>query len=215
MDPSRRTVWLALVVASAVVGTMLNAGLASGRTAAATSVTGLYMDGSGFPAGGGPVNVGPSATYTAAIALDPSVLNMSVTGGGVSLTFTFASAPGTTITTGTYTNAVRASFRGPGQNGLDVTSGSTGCSTVSGQFTVLELATDGTGAVTATAVDFEIHCESQQPAAFGSIRFQSTQGYRGIKIDPYPVPSRSRSGARSSGTRSRRRSQSPQRGPIR
>ena len=75
-----------------------------------------------------------------------------------------------------------------GQNGVDMTMGNTGCSTINGAFTVLELATDGSGAVTAAAVDFEIHCESQPPAVFGRLRFQSSQGYRGVKIDPWPYP---------------------------
>ena len=150
---------------------------------AVDAITGLYFDGSGFPAGGVPTNRGADAIWAASIGIDPSILTVTVDSFG----FTFASAPGSTLTSGTYTNAVRAAFRGAGQNGVDVMSGSTGCSTVNGSFTVIELTVVGS-AVTAAAIDFEIHCESQAPAIYGSLRFGSSEGYRGIEIDPFPYP---------------------------
>jgi len=162
-------------------------GLVAPRIAAAAGpVTGLYADGPGVS--GVPHNLGPSATWSASIGNDPSILNVSASSNGDSWSFEFASAPGTSITTGSYADAVRVSSRGAGENGVDLIRGNTGCSTLTGQFSVLELTLDGSGGVTAVAVDFEIHCESQPPAIFGSVRYQSSIGYRGIAIDPVPVP---------------------------
>jgi hypothetical protein len=177
--------WAMLVAAvTTAVGSL--ASPAAIPVVAAAPVTALYADGPGFPAYGAPINIGASATW--AVTVGQSVMNISVSAAPDFWEFSFASAPGATLTTGTYPNAVRTSFRGTGQNGVDVSRGSTGCSTDTGSFTVLELTTDGQGAVTAAAIDFEIHCESQAPALFGSIRYHSAQPYRGLAIDPSPYP---------------------------
>jgi len=180
-------------IAAASVALILTAaasltGLAARPVLGSGSITGLYFDGPGIPADGVPVNVGASAAWTASVGADPSVLYVNVSGANNSFGFQFASAPGSTLTTGSYVDAVRAAFRTAGQNGVDISFNNYGCSTLTGSFTVLELTKDGSGTVTAAAVDFEIHCESQAPAIFGSIRFQSSHGYRGIAINPVPYP---------------------------
>ncbi|HEY3072917.1 MAG TPA: choice-of-anchor D domain-containing protein [Candidatus Limnocylindrales bacterium] len=192
MSRNRGVRLVTLLIASIVilVGAASPAAAASKARVSTLSqpVNGLYADGPGWPGSGAPFNASASATYSASVSpQDPSVLQITVNASST-WSFVFASAPGTTLSTGNYTNAVRASFRGPGQNGVDLSVGSTGCSTFSGSFTVLELEKDGGGAISAAAVDYEIHCESQTPAVAGSVRFQSLIGYRAIAIDPFPVP---------------------------
>jgi hypothetical protein len=190
MARQRRTRLMTLIAILGTTATSFAGGVpgAVAVAAAASPVTGLYADGPGWPASSLPTNLGAAATWAVTVGADPSILVVNVSSNGDAWGFQFASAPGTSITTGSYTNAVRVAFRGPGQNGVEVSRNNYSCSTFTGSFSVLELTLDGSGMVTAAAVDYEIHCESQAPAVFGSIRYQSSVGYRAISIDPFPYP---------------------------
>jgi len=48
------------------------------------------------------------------------------------------------------------------------------CSTLTGRFTVLDLAIAQDGTVQRAALDYEVHCNDTDPAFFGSVRFNST-----------------------------------------
>jgi hypothetical protein len=86
---------------------------------------------------------------------------------------------GEVLTAGTtYTGAERAAFASAGHPGLDVSGDGRGCNTVSGSFTVLEIARDpATDLVTRFAASFEQHCEGGTAAARGSLYFHSTLPY--------------------------------------
>jgi HYR domain len=85
-----------------------------------------------------------------------------------------AAPPGEPLTLGSYTGAVRAAFRGPGEPGLDVFGDGRGCNTVSGQFDVTELSYAPTGELLVFDATFEQHCEGGPAALFGRIRIEST-----------------------------------------
>ena len=57
--------------------------------------------------------------------------------------------------------------------GLDISGMSRGCNTLTGRFVVLEVEYAGED-VTRFAADFEQHCENQDAALFGAIRYNST-----------------------------------------
>jgi len=85
-----------------------------------------------------------------------------------------ANSDGSPLHVGAYENAIRAAFRGS-QNGVDFSGNGRGCNQTVGRFDVLEIETDGTGAITRLAVDFEQHCESASaPALLGSYRVNSS-----------------------------------------
>lgn len=48
-----------------------------------------------------------------------------------------------------------------------------GCAEVSGRFVVLEAELDGARSVSKLAIDFEQHCDGEEPALFGSVRYNS------------------------------------------
>jgi hypothetical protein len=84
-----------------------------------------------------------------------------------------ATANGAALQVGAYEDAIRAAFR-DGKNGIDFTGSGRGCNQTVGRFDVLEIQTDGAGAITRLAVDFEQHCESATaPALLGSYRINS------------------------------------------
>ena len=91
----------------------------------------------------------------------------------------FRAPAGDVLTAGTtYPNAERAPFASAGHPGLDVSGDGRGCNTVSGTFTVLEIALDpATDLVTSFAATFEQHCEGGTTAARGSLYFHSTLPY--------------------------------------
>jgi hypothetical protein len=84
-----------------------------------------------------------------------------------------AAPPGEDLKPGTYANATRASFRDPGEPGLDVYGDGRGCNTVTGRFTVNELLLTGTGDIRRFDADFEQHCGGYNPALIGKIRIEN------------------------------------------
>jgi hypothetical protein len=84
-----------------------------------------------------------------------------------------AAAPGEPLVPGIYEGAVRASFRGPGEPGLDVFGDGRGCNEVTGRFEVLEAVYGPLNYVTTFHAVFEQHCEGAPPALFGVIRIEN------------------------------------------
>lgn len=84
------------------------------------------------------------------------------------------SADGLPLHAGAYENAQRWSSLGS-HNGLAFSGGGRGCSLSFGRFDVIEIETDGSGAITRLAVDFEQRCDSATaPALLGSYRVNSS-----------------------------------------
>jgi hypothetical protein len=74
---------------------------------------------------------------------------------------------------GFYPNAQRAAFADPGHPGIDFGGSGRGCNTITGEFTVLDIAFDGAGEPYRVAIDFVQHCEGFTPALRGKVRFNT------------------------------------------
>lgn len=108
------------------------------------------------------------------VGWDVDILRVGVDDGVNSFAMAFAAAPGESLAPGTYTDAQRASFRDDGHPGIDVYGNGRGCNTVSGSFTVHEIAED----LSTVSIDYESHCEGASTASRGEIR---------IGVDPATV----------------------------
>ncbi len=84
----------------------------------------------------------------------------------------FASAAGQ-LKQGKYLNAQRWPFQAPGHPGLSVSGNGRGCNILTGEFDVLEVAYDVSGAITKLAVNFEQHCEGMKSDLYGQLRYRS------------------------------------------
>ena len=74
---------------------------------------------------------------------------------------------------GLYEGATRASFRGPGEAGLDIGGDGRGCNSVTGRFEVLEATYGTAGNILTFAATFEQHCEGATPALLGAILYNA------------------------------------------
>lgn len=81
----------------------------------------------------------------------------------------FAAPPGDTLTTGTYSGAVRVVSQAAGQPGLDVWGMGRGCNALTGSFTVSEAVFGPYGYVQSFHATFEQHCEGGGPALRGEV----------------------------------------------
>ena len=94
----------------------------------------------------------------------------------------FMSAPrGVPLAVGSYTGAVRSAFRPAGTPGLDVSS-THGCNTLTGQFTVNEIAYSQYNELMLFDATFEQHCEGAVPALFGHIRVEIPPPTPGVTL---------------------------------
>jgi len=84
----------------------------------------------------------------------------------------FSATGGIPIEVGTYLNATRFPFTS--FTGMAVGGNGRGCNELTGRFKVLEVVYDVNGNVQRFAVDFEQHCEDNDFALFGSLRYNST-----------------------------------------
>jgi hypothetical protein len=85
------------------------------------------------------------------------------------------SAPGSEVLQpGPYENAARWPFQSPTQPGLSVYGDGRGCNELTGRFDILELSYTTEGEIDRFAADFGQHCEGNEPALFGFIRYNST-----------------------------------------
>ena len=131
-------------------------------------------------ANGDYIGQGATASYAppaAAISVrgDAGYASLSVddpTSGGW-WTAQFAAPPGQTLAPGRYTGAVRAPFRGAGEPGLSFSGSGRGCNTVTGDFTVHQIATAADGSIAQLDVSFTQHCEGGPAALTGRARFRA------------------------------------------
>lgn len=99
---------------------------------------------------------------------------VSITVNGATWWYLDFAAPGDVdLTQGLYENAARFPFQSITQPGLDISGNGRGCNTLTGEFTVLEVAYNNDGTVSQFAADFEQHCEGVEPGLFGAIRINS------------------------------------------
>jgi hypothetical protein len=125
-----------------------------------------------------------SASTFSAQRAQPNVIALDVrTADGSAWNLVFASPQGTTLTSGTYEQAVLY----PNQSSLRPALRVGGCAGVAGRFVVYDIAIDGSGQVQRFAADFEQHCGDTAPALFGAIRFNAARAAL-IPFDgAYPV----------------------------
>lgn len=75
---------------------------------------------------------------------------------------------------GVYRNAERAPFRTGRSPGLDVSGDGRGCNELYGQFTVDQIATDDSGAITLLDATYTQHCErADAPALKGTVKYRA------------------------------------------
>jgi hypothetical protein len=81
----------------------------------------------------------------------------------------FAAPQGETLATGIYDGATRYPFQDPSDPGFDIFGDGRGCNTLTGSFTVTQIAFDDAGAVQSFDADFVQHCEGEEPALRGHV----------------------------------------------
>jgi hypothetical protein len=91
----------------------------------------------------------------------------------------FAAPAGQTLAVGTYDSATRYPFQDASVPGLSVFGNGRGCNTLTGSFTVTEIAIAAGGAIDHFDADFEQHCEGATPALRGHVH---------VVTDPPPPP---------------------------
>jgi len=110
-------------------------------------------------------------------------ITASGNGNGVSINFNgdtwwnlnFAARKGETLVPGSYEGATRFPFNSPTEPGLDVSGDGRGCNKLTGSFNVLEAAYSPEGEIERFGADFEQHCEGEDPALFGQVRFDRAE----------------------------------------
>lgn len=127
-----------------------------------------------------------SATISAAGS--SSVVSVSVNANnGDNWTAEFEADPNSQLTPGTtYSGATRYPFNST-QPGLSVTGLGRGCNTLTGSFTIHEIAFDA-GTLSKLSVSFEQHCEGVLPALFGSIAWRADNPAAPLPRDTFPPP---------------------------
>jgi hypothetical protein len=138
---------------------------------------GDYIGGGNFYVAGGTASV----TIDASTTLIGGELTDSTTGGYWD--FDFAAPAGTVLLPGLYTQAQRYPFQTGTTPGLSIYGNGAGCNTLTGTFSIEELARDpGTG-LSRFSATFEQHCEGAVPALHGVINYQASG-----TPDPTPTP---------------------------
>jgi len=125
------------------------------------------------------IGQGTSAAYT------PSTATISVGGDSGYVRFRVSTADewwdvdlaapsGEQLRPGVYRNAERAPFRTGRSPGLDVSGDGRGCNEVYGQFSVHQIETDASGAITVLDATYTQHCESAgTPALTGVLKYRA------------------------------------------
>ena len=142
------------------------------------SDSGDYIGGGKLYVVTGGVTLGNSST-----SLIGGTLTDSASGGYWD--FDFAAPAGAVLQPGLYLQAQRYPFQTGTTPGLSIDGNGAGCNTLTGTFSIEELARDpGTG-LSRFSATFEQHCEGAAPALHGVINFQANG-----TPDPTPTPSR-------------------------
>ena len=154
-------------------GTAISARLSQAVSSADTSLWFRSQNGDYIGQGATASYVPPTASITARGGAGDAFISVDDPASGDWWTTEFAAPPGETLKPGTYTNAVRAPFRGAGQPGLSVTGSGRGCNTVIGEFTIHAIGTAPDGTIASLDASFIQHCGSSPEALSGRARFQA------------------------------------------
>ena len=154
-------------------GTAISARLSQAVSSADTSLWFRSQNGDYIGQGATASYVPPTASITARGGAGDAFISVDDPASGDWWTAEFAAPPGETLKPGTYTNAVRAPFRGAGQPGLSVTGSGRGCNTVIGEFTIHAIGTAPDGTIASLDASFIQHCGSSPEALSGRARFQT------------------------------------------
>jgi len=154
-------------------GTAISARLSQAVSSADTSLWFRSQNGDYIGQGATASYVPPTASITARGGAGDAFISVDDPASGDWWTAEFAAPPGETLKPGTYTNAVRAPFRGAGQPGLSVTGSGRGCNTVIGEFTIHAIGTAPDGTIASLDASFIQHCGSSPEALSGRARFQA------------------------------------------
>jgi hypothetical protein len=170
------------VAKGVIVGVGAAAGLLGAFTAPAQAATGAPKAVTSYSftsADGDYIGQGGSGSYTApdatvAVGGTAASLVVRVQSGSDDWTADLAAPRGDVLRPGVYRDAERAPFRTGRAPGLDVSGDGRGCNEVYGQFTINQIATDDSGAVTLLDASFTQHCESATaPALKGTVKFNA------------------------------------------
>lgn len=117
----------------------------------------------------------PTSTFKTTLSTSRSVLSIWIEGSDglrtLYWTLTLSAPQGQQLVPGTYVNATRYPFQAATVPGLDFSGDGRGCNTLSGQFTIIDAAYGGDGAVQRLRVSFEQHCEGGGPALRGTVYY--------------------------------------------
>lgn len=86
----------------------------------------------------------------------------------------FSPVQGHQLVPGTYENAEQYPVQSANRPGLQVSGAGRGCSSLTGRFSILDIAFNEQGGIESFAADFEQHCTGSAAALRGAIRFNST-----------------------------------------
>lgn len=165
----RRRVQLAIL---ALVGAALPVLVAGGSTPAAADTASGYV--TMVSESGDYIGQGIARTYRSNLSYSVTETSAHVSAGPFS--FDFVAPAGYALTPYRYTGATRYPFQELGEPGLSVSGDGRGCNTLTGFFTVLDVAPGRLW------IAYEQHCEGGDAALFGEIRL----GY-GEATDPLGV----------------------------
>ena len=177
---TRRGGWR-VVLTCAAASCLLLMVFAPGSSAALARVTSASLTMTGDPG----AQVGSGQSYSFATPSDVFEAGSDANNSSVRIRETspqfdhtweldFSAPDGQRLSPGTYTGAVRDVVRGPGQPGLDVFGDGSGCSTLTGSFTVLDATYGPSGYIESFDATFEQHCQGYTPALRGEVRIANT-----------------------------------------
>ncbi|GAA5077295.1 hypothetical protein [Streptomyces similanensis] len=125
------------------------------------------------------IGQGTTASYTSATAKitaggTAEYVRFHVDTGSTWWDVELAAPQGEKLHPGVYRNAERAAFRTGRSPGLDVSGDGRGCNEVYGQFSVNQIETDDSGAITVLDASYTQHCESAAaPALKGVVKYRA------------------------------------------
>ena len=92
------------------------------------------------------------------------------------------STPSDTLHVGVYESTLRSADAS--HPGLDVGGQGHGCNMATGRFEIDEIERDAGGNITTLDLAFEQHCEGNEPAVFGELRYNAAAGYALATVSP-------------------------------
>jgi hypothetical protein len=137
-------------------------------------ITFVTMHGdTGHWVGGGQHRLFHDGNATISVTGTAGAVTVRVSGGslGDAYDLEFAAPPGQRLAPGHYDRAQRAPFREDGRPGIDVSGDGRGCNTVTGRFTILDIAFTEDGAPASLWLTYEHHCDGGLPALYGEVRW--------------------------------------------